>query len=213
MIEFEVSQKGQRTFTWNGKHLCSSFDPIRQGQRWAAKIAAEIEKEQCIFVLGLGNGFHIRELIRLNLGLSVIVVNQVRDFETPFEHLMGLESSLVNVVTINSIKELSSLEVIKKGFSQSYSVVSFPPAFLSDLNLFLDIKNFLCGRVQESAESLAMSRNWKLHPNKRKHLKEKKTSEGLQLIDFGSMIESLETEEADFSDSQILKAVGELVVK
>ncbi|NQZ00587.1 MAG: hypothetical protein HRT45_07960 [Bdellovibrionales bacterium] len=149
MIEYRISREGQRYFVWNGRHICSSRDPIKEAQAWVDGFDYNFDSVSQAVVLGLGAGFHVVELQNRFPHLTVHVIECQSEFICPALNLhdQAFRAEVLLTETVSIFKAQSRLKSI---LSAPYLVLRYAPVCNLNRETFGEIGNLLTGRTIEA---------------------------------------------------------------
>lgn len=207
MVEFRVSRKNHRYFTLNGRHICSSVDPVEEAVNWVNGLEPSVSEANSIIVLGLGNGFHVVELEKAFPSSKIVVVETRMELVAPCQGIQGLSMSSADIIIAESLDILKAQSRLKRVLQGSYAVVQYRPVTNTDSSMYSDFFDLLIGRSQKAFEFQLMARkDWtkNVHPLDRDGGSDR-------WLGIHDLQESL-TEEANYSDYHLVQALRELVV-
>ncbi|MCB0749566.1 MAG: hypothetical protein KDC90_19060 [Ignavibacteriae bacterium] len=190
MIEFKLSKDGNRIFLWNGRQLCSSYAPIDEAKNWVQKSLPKLFPEKTLIILGLGNGYHVAEVLSQFPEKKIIVINDLPEIVTVASEIIGLRSGLVNIISATRVEELVSSSEFTKIFKNSFRVVRFFPATALHIDFFSAMKDLLRGRTYSSLMFHLSMREKNIRSLFHEDVYEQKTEKGLQLLDFKKITKS-----------------------
>jgi hypothetical protein len=117
MIEIDSSRTGLPILKSGGKHLNSTYDPIREAQTWLVTILPQVASFDQIFVLGFGSAYHLMALLKSLPSKRIHVIERdpdlVRESTDLFFDLRDVKLSLFeNASLIFTSPDI--LEICKK---------------------------------------------------------------------------------------------------
>ncbi len=191
MIEFKIAKDGTRIFSWQGKLICSGTRPGDEAKKWVERHSNQIRKCKSIIVLGLANGFHVAELAKKFPGIRVCVINDNDKFLVPSTQVLDIQSSLFEVITVQSVEDLKYATKIRKILNMPYAVIKFAPAVALNQKFYTQVGELLLGRTQEALRFCLACRGDDWAGVNVNGIKESYQKQGLQLISFKNLQESL----------------------
>ncbi len=91
MITVERSKTGLPILAQDGRLLSSAYDPVKEAKAWAVQAQLRLQKHAAAVILGLGSGYHVAELLKLEKHKPIIVIEKsseiarcVRDVSSEF---------------------------------------------------------------------------------------------------------------------------------
>ena len=207
MVEFRVSRKNHRYFTYNGRHICSSVDPEHEAREWVKGLNDSLRSAKTIVVLGLGNGFHVVELEKAYPSSRIVVIETRMDMLAPCQGLQGLSMSSTDVIIAESLDVLKAQSRIKKVLQSSFAVVQYRPVTNTDAKLFEQFYELLIGRSEDSFRFHLMTRkDWLRNVNSTSD--NQNADKWLGIHDLQGSL----SEDANYSDYHLVQALRELVI-
>jgi hypothetical protein len=149
----ELSKDGQPIFFSNGAPTCSFENPFEEAARWAERSEVKLKDTLNLFVLGLGSGYHVHELVRLSHLRQIWVVDDRKEAINFYLKYHKFDHRF-KFVHISSKKEFKSDHYLRQCVLRPYKVVSFFPAIKHQRELYSWIEALLLGRTQETLNDL-----------------------------------------------------------
>ena len=193
-MNIEMSKDGQPILTLDGVHSCSFESPVEEAKRWIERHRETLLNTTNVFVLGLGSGYHVRELAQFaNLRQIWVIDDKKEAINFYFKyHKFDHRFKFYN---FQDKKDLKSNPEIRLNFLRPYKVVDFYPAAKHNRNFFNWLKETLVGRTQASlAELLALRADFNAKNKKSFKLIKTEKSEPSQLLSIKDIKPLLENE-------------------
>lgn len=153
MIEFGLAKDGQRIFRWKGRSLCSQIHPRNEAFNWVEKqTLQQLDRARSFIVLGAGCGFHLVELYRRYPSKKILVIETLDEISTACQSLHSLELASVEFVQPDDLAGLKNSIKLKKSLKESFRVLEFKPAMITDQDLYKRVAELLIGRDIASLE-------------------------------------------------------------
>lgn len=200
------ARNGQPILSVNGVHLCSTFDPTREAEKWADR-QVELTTDTTVILLGLGCGYHA-QAIASRINERVVVLEEssplsmwfYRNAERQFPHLS------IHKITGEILSEKS--RQIFRMIGSPYTVLVNPYSMNLNPQVYSSWYRFLLGR---NSEGLAQQLN--LRPEQRPffdlNLHDGNEEKEFSIIDIRQKIER---ERLSSFETGIWQALGELVL-
>lgn len=145
MIETVRAESGDNVLRFQGRLLASRFDPRREASKWVLTRGRFIDKVQTVFVLGLGSGYHISELLKAT-SAKIIVLEASTDIIEAVAPEGDLANKRVSIHHVSSAKSLRRLDAVKSAVKKSFVVLAHPPSRSLFSELYSDIQSQLVAR-------------------------------------------------------------------
>jgi hypothetical protein len=146
-IKFEKNEFDFLVAYRNDKPLCSQRNPMQEADKWVSRIDLEgIEK---CYVIGLGGGYHIKNLLAKKSSLKVRVIEFDIELIENFKHSQSHNDHL-EIINWNLTEDKK--RVLKESFYQKNSIFEFRPSWAHRDHEFVDVSHYLTGRTKESID-------------------------------------------------------------
>ncbi len=161
MIEVVQTPDGEKVLRYNGRLLASRFDPLSEAKAWLASRMNLLQQVKTVFVLGLGSGHHVMELLKHTPGRIVVLETESEIIEYGHQ-LAGLKDNRVTIEEIKSASSLRAMDAVKSGVRESFVVLRHGPSVAASSKLYREVQAQLLGRDWGS-----LTWQWKLkgHPD------------------------------------------------
>lgn len=146
MIETVDSSSGHPVVRWQGLSLASLKYPEREAEKWVNQIDSAVLNQQHLIVLGLGCGYHIRELIKKYPNKNIYVIEVCSELIEFCEKNFSFETAQVRILNINSADELVTSARVQKAMSAPYAVIEHRPSIQTNRPLYKELRSILIGR-------------------------------------------------------------------
>ncbi|RME14218.1 MAG: hypothetical protein D6797_09350 [Bdellovibrio sp.] len=153
MLEIRKSRNGQTVALWDGRHLCSSIDPLAEAQKWCQGYQKKIERGGALVVLGLGCGYHVEELLKEN-HLIIVIEKQEKLIDLFSQRCTSASLYLLS----GKVEELFKEEVLISVLRGHYQVLDHDPSQITDLLFYKKVRRLLLGRRVEEAKAILKRR-------------------------------------------------------
>lgn len=158
-LHFETARNSDRIFSCGGRHLCSTVDPTREADQWVQAQAGLIGGCQSVIVLGLGCGYHVRALKRLNEFRVHVLETSEEVIHAAFK-IHPLDLFPGDVLPLPDLESLFENEEIKDASRESFAVVLHEPSLALNPTLYHQTRDFLLGRHPKGVRWLFVNRGW-----------------------------------------------------
>lgn len=145
MIEIVSAESGDKVLRFQGRLLASRFDPRREAREWIASRRTFLDKVRSIFVLGVGSGHHIVELLEATSARIIVLETNAEILQAAFD-LHQFDPSRVSLQHISSARNLRKIEEVKAGVVQSFIVMTHAPSFSLSPEIYRDCEAQLIAR-------------------------------------------------------------------
>ncbi len=129
--------------------LLTEKDPVQEAQKWCQD--SLIMDSSCI-VVGLGNGFHIAEIVEQKKMMKVFVVDHRPGLMNMFRKQFPELKNIVEIVILESSDRLLRHEIMDQVIRENLSALAFTPCWPKNDNLLATFHRHLSGRSRESLE-------------------------------------------------------------
>lgn len=133
----------------NGRFLGSSFDPVKEAQAWAAKIAPSVVPGCSVFVLGLGSGYHVTALCEACPNTPIIVIDGDEELAGEILKLWPTLKRADLVIEKDSGKLIGHGRFLD-GLCGSYIIAKHGPSCQINHVYFSAVERLLLGRDKDS---------------------------------------------------------------
>ena len=140
MIEVVQARSGDEFYVFEGKPLASRNDPQSESQRWCESYAQRIRGCKSVFVLGVGSGFHLIELIKCYPSLPIYVLDPRKELVERVSSRWGL--SLSQVQFISDVDDIPD-----RALMSSFISLRHLPSFVGFEKWFANAEEYLSARV------------------------------------------------------------------
>lgn len=127
MIEIVSAESGERVLRFQGRLLASRFDPAREAREWIASRREFLNKVRTVFVLGLGSGHHVRELLPATPARIVVLEANADVLQAAFD-LHGFDAARVGLHHLPNARALRKIDEVKAAVTKSFVVLSHAPS-------------------------------------------------------------------------------------
>jgi hypothetical protein len=145
LIEIVSAETGEKVLRFQGRLLASRFDPRREAREWIASRKKFLGKVRSVFVLGLGSGHHIGELLEATQAKIVVLEASADILQASFD-LKAFDSGRVSLHHISSARNLRKIEEVKAAVTQSFIVMTHAPSFSLFPEIYKDCQTQLIAR-------------------------------------------------------------------
>jgi hypothetical protein len=128
LIEIVSAESGEKVLRFQGRLLASRFDPRREAREWIGNRGKFLNKVRSVFVLGLGSGHHIGELLEATTAKIIVLEASADILQAAFD-LNAFDSARVSLHHVASARALRKIEEVKAGVTQSFIVMTHAPSF------------------------------------------------------------------------------------
>lgn len=143
LVEFRENQNGQLLAYEDGVALCSTRDPRKEALNWV--LQSKI-MDRRVIVIGLGNGYHVYELIKSGKADQVIVVDSRPQLISIFRAQFPEIESQVEIQIFDQVTTILHDSFMDMVAEEALSVLSFRPSWGSQQDLFEEFFKVLTGR-------------------------------------------------------------------
>lgn len=145
MITFENAKSGAPVLKKDGRWLASSVDPLREAAGWASTALERSGSRDSIFVLGLGAGYHVAELLRVRPRGTVTVIECDSEIRTAAEKISPSIIGARIIVEPNWMK-LPELAAFRDAVASVYRIALHGPSVQSESEYYNSVERMLLGR-------------------------------------------------------------------
>ena len=125
MIEICTAQNGEKILRYDGKLLASRFDPTREAREWVQSRREFLDKVATVFVLGMGSGQHVHELLR-STPARLIVLEASEDIIAT--ELNDFPAGRISIYHVPNGRALRKIDAVKSAVARSFVVFSHAPS-------------------------------------------------------------------------------------
>lgn len=154
-VEFHLTEMGKSVASLSGRQLSSFVDPCKEAHNWVDHYKHLISGKDVIFVLGLGSGYHVDELLR-GTKSKIVVVEQLPDLISHFEKNFNSETKRIQFISLDESSNEFKKILCDKGVR--YSTLTFAPAILHEQKRYARIYEDLSGRSSRGVQTHFMLR-------------------------------------------------------
>jgi trans-aconitate methyltransferase len=149
MIEVEMSRSGHQVLKKDGRFLSSSFDPIKEAKTWVDRLAPQLENTLSVALLGLGSGYHWREL---KTRFPRIKVTVIEGDAGVFEKALSIhpELTMATVAIGEEVSDLLQLTAVHALLSQPFRLFKHPSSVELQSIFYTQVESFLLARMPSS---------------------------------------------------------------
>ncbi|MEQ1875772.1 MAG: hypothetical protein ABL958_03940 [Bdellovibrionia bacterium] len=155
MLDWELNRAGVSVPRWNGCLLASRTDPVREARGWAERFGPLVRGVRSIFVLGIGGGFHIRELAKQNPRKKIVAVDFVEELVLKYRESADRD---VQSVYVERPHDLFEIEAVREALTGSFVVGRHSPSIKCAPQFYADVDRLLIGRDPQAFYSQVQSR-------------------------------------------------------
>jgi len=149
MIERGTSRSKHGIAKWQGKHLCSSVNPLQEAKQWVAKHASRARGVRQILVLGAGCGYHLAALQKEFPEQKILVIETCAELIEFAKTENALELHDVQFAQVSDIESFTRNSKVQRLMKNEYSVLKFAPATITNDQLYRAIENLVLGREEQ----------------------------------------------------------------
>ncbi len=139
------AETGEKVLRFQGRLLASRFDPTREAQEWVASRRKFLGKVRSVFVLGLGSGHHVRELLKATDANIVVLESNADILQAAFD-LHGFDPKRVSLHHVANARALRKIDEVKAAVSKSFIVLSHAPSCALAAEIYKDCRAQLIAR-------------------------------------------------------------------
>jgi hypothetical protein len=147
IIERVKSKNDETVVRRDGRYLASSINATRESEQWLNLHRAQLQGAHVAIVLGVGCGYHLRELAKQFQNLKIIAMDCQEELIAIAKAEHSVDLMHVQFLHVNDLKSITESEVLKQALAQFYTVLNFGPAQSGFEKLYSQIEEFVCGRV------------------------------------------------------------------
>lgn len=212
MISVENARGGQPVLKKDGRWLASSFDPVKEGAAWAKQAVQLLSPGDCLFIFGLGSGYHVAELAKvLSRDRYLVIENDPEIARVVFDLLPEIDES--RVIVESEWTKLVSIDRFRDLLAGVYRFAKYGPSCQMSPKFYEMTENLLIGR-----DRLSFLLQLKARPNIWSLLDPEKVAAFGALTGAGGELVSIKTLQKLFCeksnhhrDRQIWRVLEELV--
>lgn len=212
MISVENARGGQPVLKKEGRWLASSFDPVKEAMAWAKQAAQTLGPGDCLFVFGLGSGYHVAELAKiLRRDRYLVIESDPEIARVVFDLIPEIDESRV-VIETDWIKLVND-DRFRDVLAGVYRYSKYGPSCQMSPEFYRFVENLLIGR-----DRISFLLQLKARPNIWALLDPEKVAEFGSMTGSGGELVSIKTLQKLFSEKsnnqrerQIWRVLEELV--
>lgn len=144
--EILMARNECRIIRCQGRSLASTVDPLNEARLWLEKNHNFVAGEDRLVVLGVGAGYHLRELTQRFPHKQIFALYIEDDLLESLNKLHALELSTIEFVHIAKVEEALAIPRLRRLLSQNYGLLSFLPAQATYLQLYRELQARLVAR-------------------------------------------------------------------
>jgi len=205
MLEWASGAKGDLIPTWNGRLLASKVDPYKEAKIWVESHADILSYTEGIFVLGLGAGYHIRELQVFYPKVKIIVFEALLDLVSAKSLRSWQENGQVSVYGGDLAWNFFSSSEAKDMLSGLYIVLQHKSSMEINPTFYQNISNRLVGRTWSSYHHILKARGTA------SFLSEVQVTSRDELISIKHIMDALKENKNKTSEDVLWSCLSELV--
>ena len=145
MIEIVSAESGEKVLRYQGRLLASRFDPIREAQEWIQSRQRFLKDVRTVFVLGIGSGHHIAELVK-STSARIVVLETNEEILNAATDMHGFDNSRVSLNHVPNKRALRKIEAVKIAVTKSFIVLAHAPSFALSADIYKELRAQLLGR-------------------------------------------------------------------
>lgn len=145
MIEIVSAESGEKVLRYQGRLLASRFDPIREAQDWIQSRQRFLKDVRTIFVLGIGSGHHINELVK-STSAKIVVLEANEEILKAVTEIHNFDDARVSLHHVPSTRSLRKIEAVKAAVAKSFLVLVHAPSFALNAEIYKEFRTQLLGR-------------------------------------------------------------------
>jgi hypothetical protein len=192
-MNIELSKDGQPILTFNGMPTCSFESPQEEAQRWIARHRETLLNTTNVFVLGLGSGYHVRELAQFENLRQIWIIDDTKESKNFYFKYHKFDHRF-KFYNFNDKKELKNNSEFRLNILRPYKVIDFYPAVKHNREFFNWLKLTLVGRTEASlVELLALRADMSIKQKKNFKLvksEERDSAQALSIKDLKPLLEN-----------------------
>lgn len=146
-FSLEDTRNGQKTIKVNGIYLHSKYDPLKEAVSFANANTVEEENISGFLILGLGLGYHVRELAtRTDRPIYVLEANKnMLNFANDVCHISDLPN--VHILSDIDVEELFFNGEFVEFLSEKPKTIVHPSSFKADSKFYQEFLSFRSDNV------------------------------------------------------------------
>ena len=145
MIEIVHAENGDKVLRFDGRLLASRFDPRQEAQAWAAQRLHFLDKVRTIFILGMGSGHHVAELLHVSPANQVVIEASPEILAASLQ-VQEFSHARVTILHVPSGRSLRMMDAVKNAVRESFVVVSHTPSITLFPEVYRQCREQLLGR-------------------------------------------------------------------
>lgn len=156
-LVWETSRNGARVPSWKGRLLASRLDPHTEARDWILQRLAFLEKVKTVFVLGLGGGFHVREILLRSTARVIVIERESEITAAVMPALVEEFGSRVTALVVERASDLRGENPVREALQGSFVSLEHPASVAGAREFYSDCSALLAGR-----EWGALTWQWRL---------------------------------------------------
>lgn len=146
LLEIKQSRNGQPVPVVNGIHLHSIYNPDKEAQAFASDYTRSIKEKSQVLVLGLGFGYHVREIAKLAAAChkewKVLVYEPNQELARAFEKTGGFEEENIEIVVANNPADVFEREDFVMFLTGKPAIIKHETSFNLNKNFYREFLTF-----------------------------------------------------------------------
>lgn len=157
MIEIDSSRTGLPILKSGGKHLNSTYDPIREAQSWLVGLLPHIVSLDQIIVLGFGSAYHLMALLKVAALANITVIE--KDAELVQESIdLFFDLQKVKVFLFEEPELILNSQNILRILGKRVGILRMPSTRFLNKEFFDEAQQSLTARRPKDFEKLCRER-------------------------------------------------------
>lgn len=144
-ISFETSKSGHVIPVVNGVNLHSSYDPIKEAQKFAASEIETLERNSRIMILGLGRGYHLSAIAKamgdLHKKPEIVVIEPLKDIHKSYITEQIYDTTTIKIFS-GSVSEIFFNPEFTDFLSRKPCIIRHKPSFDLHIKYFTEFLKF-----------------------------------------------------------------------
>ena len=166
MISLEKSKVGVYTLKYNNKYIHSKYDPINEAKKFIENNKGLVTKDNVV-IYGLGLGYHIEELLKVNKNSNVYVFEWNKAL---IKYCKEVNESLFNIKNVNIITDNNNFfEFLGEKLNEVEDILIHTPSLETikenNVKLYNLIKNYKIAKHSIEVNSELLMENYKNNLN------------------------------------------------
>lgn len=147
-----LNQQGIPIPVIDGVYLHSKFDPIGEAEEFARTCLEKSKPNRPLLIIGLGFGYHIRELLRLVPDLEIYVIEPEQDLISAKQNQDICQK--VKVIQGKTPKEICNQMNFIQAIAKDAIVIKHKTSYDLNALLYQNIQSFIANKVDFEQESM-----------------------------------------------------------